>query len=202
MHRLRGNFDGAERLLLRALEIRESGEDAAATAEMLTVVGNFFFASGRYERSLEYLARSLLLHEHLLGPGHLQVADVLHSYALVLRRNGSYEAAERHLLRALSIQEQHLGPASPHLTHVMHALALTYILSDRPFDAQPFVARALSLNRAAWGQQHSLYAASLNLFCLLLQSFNMLSEAESVIRRVLLVREKTLGMEHVRWPPR
>jgi tetratricopeptide (TPR) repeat protein len=127
----------------------------------------------------------------------LVVSDVLHSYALVLRRNGLYGPAEEHLRRALRIQEEALGPDSPHLAPVLHALAHTYILCDRPSDAQPLISRALALNRAAWGPSHSQYATSLNLFALFLQHVDHRQEAETVMRRVLSIRERTLGTTHV-----
>lgn len=54
----------------------------------------------------------------------------------------------------------------------------------------------MEINRRAWGEMHSQFANSLNIYALAIQQLQRLPEAERIFERVLKIREMTLGPNH------
>ena len=96
-----GNIRESEHFQRRAVEIAENKLDAdnIETAKAYNSYGIYFLARGDYDRSLEFLYKSLAINQRMNYP---DVADNFNNIGIILENNGEYEAARHHYLQALT----------------------------------------------------------------------------------------------------
>ncbi len=161
----RGDFEAAEPLARRAIEIRSQalGERALATlldrsahAAILTGLGRIDEA----ETSIRDLLGDL---EAALGVDHPEVAVALNNLAAILQARGELTEAEALLRRVITIRESRLGDVSPVLAVPLNNLATVLELQGRAGDAAALYERAALLLESSVGDDHpSLVAVRRN----------------------------------------
>ncbi|MBV8383155.1 MAG: tetratricopeptide repeat protein [Planctomycetaceae bacterium] len=206
---LRARYAEAERLLHRALKIREValGPDHPDTATSLNNLALLLQAQGKFAEAEPLLRRALALRE---AADHPDRVFTLNDLAEVLRAQGRFKDAEPLLRRALALREAALDPDHPDRATSLDTATilnnLAGLLRDqgRYGDAEPLLRRALALREQALGPDHPDTATSLNnLGALLLARGRfkkveqlLLKEAKPLLRRALKIRKAALGPDH------
>jgi tetratricopeptide (TPR) repeat protein len=143
----RGDFEAAEPLARRAVEIRSSvvGPGAVATlldrsahAATLHAVGR----SAEAEASIRDLLGDL---EAALGADHPEVAVALNNLAAIVQRRGELAEAESLYRRVIAIKEARLGADALPLAIPLNNLGTVLRASGRAAEAADLYARALTL---------------------------------------------------------
>jgi tetratricopeptide (TPR) repeat protein/CHAT domain-containing protein len=194
----KGNYDDAQALEKRALEIRERtlGSEHPDVAQHLGKLAFIYHRWGRDAEGEPLAKRSLTIREKVLGPDHGDVADSLHQLALIHVDQGRYAEVEPLHRRSLAIREKALGAEHPKAADAVNAIGELYMHQGRFADAEPLFVRALAIREKALGPDHLDVATSLNNLAVLHKDRGRYTEAETLYRRVLAIREKALGPDH------
>ena len=165
MDHQREDYEGAERLLQRALAIYEKlyGPDNLEVAVMLQNMGITATAKKEFGKAEKVYQRALAIREKVKGPEHVDVAFGLNNLANLYRIQGEYGKSLQHSQRALGILEKAAGPYQTVQLLALGSIARTYaVQGDLPnaikFQEQveDFVERSLDLNLAVGSERQKL----------------------------------------------
>jgi tetratricopeptide (TPR) repeat protein len=226
-YREQGEYEQAEPLYQRALAIREQHlePEHPATAESLNNLAGLYHAQGKYEQAEPLYQRALAIRERQLAPEHLGTATTLNNLAVLYQAQGRYEQAEPLYQRALAIQEQQLGSEQVGTAFSLLNLGDLYCAQGIYEQAEPLLQRAFTIMEKTLGIEHpdtvnsfkyllelyqaqgkeekveALYvhtlATSLNKQANRYYDQGKYEQAEPLYRRVLAIRAKILGTEHL-----
>ena len=103
-----GDYQKAETLYLRVLELREKtqGANHPSTAQAIHNLAELYFFKGDYEKSEPLFRRALELREKLLGPDHPAVSRTLNGLSRLLALKGDPVQAVILQQRANAITER------------------------------------------------------------------------------------------------
>ena len=92
----KGDYEGAEPLYRRALEVRERtlGEEHPDTLTSVNHLGLLLKSKGDYEGAEPLYRRALEDRERTLGEEHLDIITSVSNLGLLLKSKGDYESAE------------------------------------------------------------------------------------------------------------
>jgi tetratricopeptide (TPR) repeat protein len=198
VYRAQGKYKEAERLLKRALVIREKtlGANHPDVAQTLTNLANVYRDQGKYGDAEALHKRALAIREQVLGESDPRVADALNNLALVYWTQGRYSEAEGLYKRALVILEKALGAHHPDVAWTLNDLALVYGDQGKYGEAEALFKRALTIREKALGASHAQVGKTLNNLGFVHAARRKYSEAEGLYKRALVIREKALGANH------
>ena len=198
LYRVQGNYDAAEPLYLRSLEIYETalGESHPHVATSLNNLAALYRDQGNYDAAEPLLLQSLEIRETVLGESHPDVANSLNNLAALYGAQGNYDAAEPLLLQSLEISETALGETHPHVATSLNNLAALYRDQGNYDAAEPLYLRSLEIYETALGESHPHVATSLNNLAGLYGAQGNYDAAEPLYRRSLEIRETALGESH------
>ena len=144
-------------------------------------------------RGLELFNQALRTAESALGPDHPQVAGILTGYAAALAASEAELARSREMLRrAVAILRAAPGDVRRELAHSLTVSAY----GQPPGVAIPLMHEALELRRAAYGERHTVFAASLSDLALVTQRIDLLA-ADSLLEQAMAI---TIGIHGERHP--
>lgn len=195
---VRGNFGQAQRLLERALRVREQalGPEHPETAASLNSLGLVLGQQGQLAAARQYLDRSLAVRERVLGHDHPATAESLNDVASLLRQQGEGTAARPLYERALAIRERALGADHLRTANILNNMANLQRDQGDLGAARPLLERALAICERVLGPEHPYTAlVGSNLGWLVLQQGD-LGVSRSLLERALAVREQLLGPDH------
>ncbi len=194
----RGQYQEAEPLIQRALEIRERvlGPEHPDTAQSLNSLALLYWHQGKDEQAEPLIQRALAIYERVLGPEHPDTASSLNNLAILYREQGKDEQAEPLYQRALAIYERVLGPEHPNTATSLNNLAALYDSQGKDEQAEPLYQRALAIMERVLGPEHPDTAQSLNNLAILYRDQGKYEQAEPLYQRALAIRERVLGPEH------
>ncbi|MBC7777968.1 MAG: tetratricopeptide repeat protein [Phycisphaerae bacterium] len=109
---LSGNFEEAEHLYKKGLQIRESLQDYPKIVACYILLGNLQKQRGRYDESIEAYQKGLAILKD--QPPHPNLAALYNSLGAVYRLKGQYEQALQQYQRSQAVYEQLLR--QPHST--------------------------------------------------------------------------------------
>ena len=111
LYRAQGNYDAAEPLYLRALEIYETAleETHPHVAQSLNNLAALYRAQGNYDAAEPLYLRALEIWETALGESHPHVATNLNNLATLYQAQGGTSQSLSLLQRGLDIQETNLA---------------------------------------------------------------------------------------------
>jgi tetratricopeptide (TPR) repeat protein len=123
--RARARYDGAERLLRRALAVAEKafGRESPKMADLLNDLGMVHKRQGRFGDAEAAYRRALDIAEKALGPDHPSVATLYHNLGKLEHARGRYALGESMARRSLAIHRKALGPDHPRVADDAAALA-------------------------------------------------------------------------------
>jgi tetratricopeptide (TPR) repeat protein len=192
---LASRYDGAERFLKRALDIRESvlGRDHVVTARTLSELGDVLDHKGNLAEASRLHRRALSALEAALGAEHLETARAMEMLGLSLMRNAEYAEAERCFRQALDVRERHLSPTHLDAIRSLELIARALDRQGKYDEAVPLHRRVLALRERLLGREHPLVLVSLNNLGIVLTNLGELTEAETVLRRALGAVRRAFG---------
>ncbi|OCQ91517.1 hypothetical protein BCR12_11900 [Limnothrix sp. P13C2] len=167
-----GDYEAAEPLLRRSLEIREQvlGANHPDTADSLHNLAELYKSQGRYEAAEPLYQRSLEIREQVLGADHPDTANSLNNLAHLYQSQRRYEAAEPLYRRSLEIRERVLGADHPDTATSLNNLAGLYYSQRRYEAAEPLYLRCLTILVEKLGQDHPNTKAGFSNFRHLVQT--------------------------------
>jgi tetratricopeptide (TPR) repeat protein/transcriptional regulator with XRE-family HTH domain len=194
----RGQFEQAEPLCLKALQMREQlfGPEHLDVAESLDHVAWLYHEQERYAEAEPLALRALEIRERALGPGHPDVARSLRTLAEIYHDWGNDDLAEPLYWQALKIREQAFGPDHPDVAQILKHLGSLYRQQHDYEKAEPLYLRALGICERTLRPDHPALADCLISLGTLYRRREEYEKAASLIGRALEIREKTLGPEH------
>jgi eukaryotic-like serine/threonine-protein kinase len=193
-----GEYDEAERLYARALELDERilGRDHIQLASSYNNLAGVAFARGAYDEAERLLRRSAEIREAALGPDHPDVALALINLGSVNYRRGAYDEAEAMFVRTLEVREAISGPNDAGVADALVNLGAVHLVRHKYEDALRAFERALEIHEAVQGPDHPQVAMVLGNLATTHRTMGALHEAEKAHRRALAIDEQVFGAEH------
>jgi tetratricopeptide (TPR) repeat protein len=196
--RERAQYEQAEPLYHRALQVREQEIEAAPSALIAVLDGLALLSreQGKYQQAEHYYQRALHLQEQTADrPGE---AHLLCGLACLLCRQGRYAQAESCHRQALQMREHLLGPEHPLVAHSLDGLAALFVSQGKYEQAEPLYRRALQIQECVLGPEHPDLATSLHGLAILFQEQGKYRQAESLFQRTVQIWEQALSRTHPR----
>ncbi|MCA9710264.1 MAG: tetratricopeptide repeat protein, partial [Myxococcales bacterium] len=119
--------------------------EGIAKAQVLTAIGQAWFARGDLGRAQTRFERALELLQAQVGDDHIELAEPLSSLAVVLRRRGQLDRAHLQYLRALDIRIHWQGELHPQTANQRINLAAVLIERGEPEQAEQQLRMALEV---------------------------------------------------------
>ncbi len=201
LHQDERNYDGAKKLLRRALAIMEKANKTADGPDirpMLTKFGGLLWAKGDYSEAEAVLRRALAISKKTFGPDDPAVAYDRNNLACVLQAKGDYPGAQNEFLATLEIREAALGSDSADVAITLNNLGSLMSAEGELAEAGVFYRAALAFYDEPPGPRPApvVAAAFLNDLGVLLQAKGFYAGAEPLLLQALAIREKALGPRH------
>lgn len=173
-----GEIEKAERMFLKAFEVREKlPEDKVERAATRIHLGHCCLANGRAPEAEAHFRQAMLL----LAP---QESDDLMVYLVdALYPQGKLGGAEEHLVRALELREEHLGTAHADLVPILLRLATIRHNLQRYAEAEGPYRRCLEILEKTLGPDSPDLAPHLNNLGLLFRDQGRWEEAQPYFDR-------------------
>lgn len=159
-----------------------------AEAERLRVAGKF-------QAALHLAQQAVALREKLFGPNHLEVANALHTTAILHKELGEYLCADALLRRVISIQEITLGPKHLDVAASLDDLGELYWYKGEYARAERILRRALAIQEDILGKEHPTVAVSLESLSLIARATGDPIRAVSLAERAFDIVQKTTGID-------
>jgi tetratricopeptide (TPR) repeat protein/tRNA A-37 threonylcarbamoyl transferase component Bud32 len=188
-----GLYSEAGTMLERAIAGRQSAIEprSADLAGDLNHLAEVTLPRDR-NRGLELFDRALRTAEQTVGPDHPVVAQILTGYAAALGGGEPERTRARQMLRrAVATLRAAPGDVRKELSHSLTVSAY----GQPPEIAIPFIHEALELRRAAYGERHTLLAASLSDLALVTQGIDLLA-ADSLLEQAMDIMIDVHGEGH------
>ena len=151
---------------------------------------------GKYDESLIFVQKALIVAEKTFGKEHQNTATSLNALAWIYDAQGRFHEAEAIYKRSLAIREKVLGKEHPDTVTSLNNLATLYYKQGRYSDTEALYKRALAIREKVLGKEHLGTAVSLDNLAELYRAQGRYSDAEPLLKRALAIREKVLGKEH------
>ncbi|MGH7650690.1 MAG: TonB family protein [Gemmatimonadaceae bacterium] len=186
----------AEQAICATIERHEhSGDSPLELAQALIRLGTLRQQKESYADAEVLFAKALDVSEQILGPDHIDLVPALTSLGAVRVLRGSPETAEPMLNRAVAISERYLGQGHPDLVILVNDLSRLCLKNGAYSIAEPLLQRLLKMKRSK-GEDHPEVATVLASLAVVHESRGRHESAESLWRRVLDIRERTLSPNH------
>jgi tetratricopeptide (TPR) repeat protein len=150
VHDLRGDKEGAVRLMLEGLDlkIKALGRDHPDVGFSEANVGMSLQGLQRSSEALEHLNRAVVLVERGLGNGHPELAMVISNRSEILNALGRYAEARGGFEKARVIWERELGADNLNLGYALTGIGLSYLGEKNPNAALVPLERAFRIREA------------------------------------------------------
>jgi len=193
-----GDLSEAERLLKRALEIKESslGPEHPEIALSLHNLAGLYSDQSRFFEAKTLFERALAIRRQAYGEKHLDVASSLHDLGLLYLRQYEFESAESLLERSLDIEREILEPDDIRVANSVNTLATLHWHQADYGRAKHEFEETLDRRLQHFGTDHHDVAMSLNNLAAVCWRLGEYSEAETLYSRALKVWETVYGPEH------
>lgn len=161
-------------------------------------IGRTYADLGLLPEAKPLLQRSLDTRRQVLGPGHADVGESLHSMGAVAYIEGDLEAAERLWRESLDLRREALGPRAIPVAESMNDLAMV-LQEGRSADyaaAQPLLEESLAIKRAHFGDRSADVAQGINNLGMLYYRKKEYDEAEPLLREALALNRELRGNDN------
>lgn len=141
------DYDEAERLFLRSLQIREAtlGHDHASLVQTINGLATVHYARGETDAAEPLFLRALSITERRLGPQHPDIVTSLNSLARIAFKRSDYAAAGPLLERLLTVKETTLGPDHAEAAPILSSLVKVRVAEGALDEAERLARRVVAI---------------------------------------------------------
>jgi len=196
--RAQGDYDEAEGLYHRALEMLGGKNDATASrSDLLNDLALLLYDRGKLDEAEPLFAELVELGRSTRTPESAEdLATTLNNYALFQRANGNRERAEALFREALAILREIHGDKHVYIAAVLDSIG-SIKSEEGDFEAaEELMREALGVREQVLGAQDPQVAHSHNGLGLLYYRMKDYGSAELSYGRSLELREELLGLDH------
>ncbi len=196
VHAQLSNYERAEVLLTRALDLRRQGGARLEVAESLSSLGGLLVDTGEYDRAEEVLREALALREHELPANHPELASTLSDLGSVRTYKGRYADAEALHRLAVRIYRAIDDRPQEALGAALNRLAVALFQQGKYSEAEPRYREALAVKMAVFGPEHASVTRVMANLGKLYEEVGDFELADSLLTEALRIRRATLGDDH------
>ncbi|HJU67567.1 MAG TPA: tetratricopeptide repeat protein [Gemmatimonadaceae bacterium] len=144
------NYDEADRLFRRSLQIRESalGPDHASLVQTVNGLAAVCYARGDIDAAEPLFQRALAITERRLGAQHPDIVTSLNSLARIAFKRNDYGAAGPLLERLLVLKESTVGPDHPESAPILGSLVKVRCAEGALDEAERLARRVVGIREA------------------------------------------------------
>lgn len=190
-------FDRAEALLLRALELHRShGDDPMGRATVLGALGRLHRYGGDYDAGEQYAREAMqLIQRH--RPGNLQdLADAADNLGVIVSQRGDYAEAEVLYRQALDLRRILYPEPDARLAHSLNNLGVNLANQGDYAGAVEYLRESLDVGAAALGADNASLATDLANLGVVLEILGDYAAADSMLTEALRIKRLRLGDDH------
>ena len=197
LHRIRGEYDAAEREYLAAIAVAKSAfdDDDTKFPDLIRDLATTYRLAGRIAEADVQGRRALRAYE-TAGTDSPEVAAVSAELGDIARTRGQFAEAERFVERARAIRLAADGPDSETVARDTAALAAVVHGQGRFERAETLYREALAGLEKTLGREHYEVGVTLNNLAALQATRGEYETAERTYRRAITIKEKVFGGEH------
>lgn len=201
LHEQRGNLEGAEHALVRAIAVAEGlvGPDHPDLAHPLTMLAAFSVRRARapdgaseaeeqWRRARALFQRVLALAERQVPRDHRLIDRTQNNLAIVHAAQHRWAEAEALYRRVLASRMARFGPEHPEVAVVLGNLGLLYLEQGRHAEAESHLGQALVAVEKALGPTHQELVPRLESYAALLRRTGRAEEAGHLEARARAIR--------------
>jgi eukaryotic-like serine/threonine-protein kinase len=145
----------AVRLGTQSLELgRKQGNDAAETIELISTLGIYYLAMGKFDQAKPLLRESVERSTRVLGDEHSATLVAYNSLGTLLDSQGKVEEAEAIYRKSLTLHRKARGEDNPDTLHAARNLALVLFNRGKTDEAEPLWRFALERRRQRLSDEH------------------------------------------------
>ena len=193
-----GEYKSAEKMLRRALELREKmpGGDNLAVAQSLSDLSPALWNQGMLSEAETLQRRALAIRRKLLGESNLAVAESLQDLGCILCAETKLAEAEATFHQALEIRRRELGPENAEVAESLAGVANMVNAQGHWAAAEAMFRENLAMTRKFLDGRHPKTVAALNGLVLALLPQGKMAEAEEDAREALRIQKEIMSPDH------
>ncbi len=193
-----GDYDKAEPMLQRALEMRQSlyGKEHQEVAASIKNLGLLRHYQGDLKTSEPLYQQAISMYRTHGGQATRGFAEALNDYGTLLNDQGQYEQAEATLREALGLYIRLLGSVHPEVASATNNLAYALHGKGQLDSAEVLYRNALTIFEKTYGHEHPDVAHALNNLAFVLHEKGELDAATDLFQESLTIRRQLLGNDH------
>jgi tetratricopeptide (TPR) repeat protein len=187
-----GRFAEAQQHLERSLsiQIEATGPDSLETADALNTLAVNHCLQFRYYEAVPLFERALNIRRANLGGDHPEVARLLNNLGSLYTSIGLYTRSEDHLALAMEIYKKHGMEGSESAFKVMSNMIGLYKETGRNGAAEETALAVFEMAGRLFGQEHPLYATTLNNLAEAHAVNGSLKKAEELVKRGIELKRR------------
>jgi tetratricopeptide (TPR) repeat protein len=174
---------------------RTSG-DPAVEAQLLTVLGNLYMDTERYDLSIATAQKGLAIRERLYGPDDRRTAVSHLNLGSALGLSGKHAEAKAHVEKGLAMVRKDLGPDHPNTASSIGVAAGVAYNGGRMEDALLLFGEAAAIYDRTLGPTSTKTAEAHSDYGDVLALLRRFPEAKKELLFALPIQEKELGKDH------
>ena len=193
-----GSYHEAEKLLLKAITIREevSGKEHPDTAAAYNNIGVVYDNQNEYDKALAYHEKALVICEKVLGAAHPDTATTYNNIAMVYDNMGDYDKALAYYEKALRIYEKVSGEEHPNTATTYNNIGRVFYTLGEYNKALDYYKKDLVISEKVLGAAHPDTATTYNNIGEVYRKQGDYDKALEYYGKALHIFEKVLGEDH------
>ena len=197
-HQSKGNYAEAEKLYIKAKDIRlrfltKKDPDYAMSLNHLASLAHEI---GDYKKAKDLYIQSLHIIKNYDGKYSIEYANYQSNLAALYCEIGSYDYAEVMLKHSISILKKANLDKHPDYASVLMSLANVYQTTEQHEKAIPLLDESIQIVKKELGEMHPLYASALQQLGKANQTLGNNAQAENLYLQSLKLRADALGTKH------
>lgn len=185
-----------DELVLENVEEPEALKQKLAEAYVLIEQAKEEKDKGHYSESEKMLLHARKIKEKLLGPEHLEMAELDYELAEVYEGQGRYKEAEELNKKSLQIREKVLGEEHPETAESYNNLAGVYERQGRYKESEELNKKSLRIKEKVLGEEHPETAVSYNNLAIVYEIQGKYKEAVLYFLKAYKICVSKLGWNH------
>jgi tetratricopeptide (TPR) repeat protein len=194
----RGEFEEADRLLRRALELQTAvaGRWTQDASHVLIEIGMNLMRQTKYAEAQALFEEALEIRRTVVGPDSLAASEALQSLSIVAHMRGHFEDAERFGREAYGISVAIVG--AQNIRSVAYGLDVVNALSGQgePAQALAFLEPLVVAGETAFGTDSPRFASTLAIRARVHRDLGRFDDAVADAERAIAIRRAVFGASH------